>query len=50
MVRAEFRWLLDSVVAGLRDSRDYAVAARTNMPKVVAAMADTGHMDRLLFP
>ena len=44
--KTELRWLLESVRAGLSDSRDYGLGVRSNMVKILTGMLEGVTMDR----
>ena len=44
--KTELRWLLESVGAGLRDSRDYGLGVRSNMVKILTGMLEGVTTDR----
>ena len=44
--KTELRWLLQNISAGVRDSRDYSVCARSNMVKLLCCIAEGKMVDR----
>ena len=45
--KTEFRWMMESVRAGLRDSRDYSLCVRSNMSKLICSSVDSVVLDRV---
>merc|ERR1712098_583727 len=44
--KTEFRWMLESIRTGVRDSRDYRLCVRSNMNKLLCCLVNSQVMDR----